>query len=204
MNRSLVRIALAATAAGALSLSIAACGSGGDASAGAKQMSFKLTDAGCDPHDAKVPAGPIAFDVENAGSASVTEFEVLAGDTILGEVENLADGLSGSFSLTLDEGEYTLRCTGGSDEDGTLTVTAGAEAQTSPETGEAIAQYRDYLEQNTAELVATTAGPVARGGGVSGLTRPNTPPPVPPAGAAREKRLAETDASDRHGILCVL
>jgi iron uptake system component EfeO len=161
MNRSLVRIALAAAAAGALSLFIAACGSSGDAPAGAKQMSLELTDAGCDPHDAKAPAGPITFDVENAGSSSVTELEVLDGDTILGEVENLSDGLSGSFSLTLEKGEYTLRCNGGSDEDGTLTVTGGAEAQTSPETEEAIAQYRGYLERNTAELVTATAPFVA-------------------------------------------
>ena len=161
MNRSLVRIALAAAVTGALSLFIAACGSSGDAPAGARQMSFKLTDAGCDPHNAKAPAGPIVFDVENAGSGSVTELEVLDGDTILGEVENLSEGLSGSFSLTLEKGEYTLRCNGGSEEDGTLTVTGDATTKTSPEIEAAIAQYREYLEQNTAELVAKTAPFVA-------------------------------------------
>lgn len=38
------------------------------------------------------------------------EFEVLDGETILGEKENLTEGLSGSFSLTLEKGEYILRC----------------------------------------------------------------------------------------------
>jgi iron uptake system component EfeO len=155
MNRLLVRVALAVAAFGLLSI-LAACGSSDDSPAGAKQMSFKLTDAGCDPHDAKAKAGPIAFDVENAGSSSVTELEVLDGETILGEVENLSEGLSGSFSLTLEEGEYTLRCNGGSNEDGTLAVTGGATARVSPEAEEAIARYRDYLEENTAELVART------------------------------------------------
>ena len=31
-------------------------------------MSFKITDAGCDPHDAEAPAGPITFEVENEGA----------------------------------------------------------------------------------------------------------------------------------------
>ena len=43
-------------------------------------------------------------------------------NTILGERENLSDGLSGSFTLSLDAGEYTLYCPGGdSAERGTLT-----------------------------------------------------------------------------------
>jgi iron uptake system component EfeO len=112
-------------------------------------MSFKLTDAGCDPHNAEAPAGPITFEVENAGSSSVTELEVLDGETILGEVENLSDGLSGNFSLTLEKGEYTLRCNGSEEEDGTLTVTGGAQAQADPGTEAAVADYRKYLEKNT-------------------------------------------------------
>jgi iron uptake system component EfeO len=99
------------------------CGSSSETPAGAKKLSFKLTDAGCVPNTAKAPAGPIVFEVENAGTTSVTEFEVLDGETILGEKENLSDGLSSSFSLTLDAGKYTLYCPGGSDERGTLTVT---------------------------------------------------------------------------------
>jgi iron uptake system component EfeO len=157
MNRRFpVRLSLAAVAFGLVALLAAGCGSSDDRSAGARKASFSLTDAGCDPHDATVPAGPTTFEVENAGSSSVTEFEVLNGETILGEVENLSDGLSGSFSLTLEKGEYTLRCNGGEKEDGTLTVTAGTQAQADPETEAAVADYRGYLERNTAELVAAT------------------------------------------------
>jgi iron uptake system component EfeO len=161
MNRFPVRLSLAALAVGLVALLAAGCGSSDDGPAGAKKMSFKLTDAGCDPHNAKAPAGPISFEVENAGSSSVTELEVLDGETILGEVENLSDGLSGSFSLTLEKGEYTLRCNGGEEEDGTLTVTGGAQAQADPETEAAVADYRKYLEKNTTELVAATAPFVA-------------------------------------------
>lgn len=100
----------------------AGCGSSEDVPKGAKKLSFKLTDQGCVPHSAEAPAGPVLFAVENGGTSAVTEFEVLEGDTILGEKENLSEGLSGSFSLTLDEGRYTIYCPGGSVEQGTLTV----------------------------------------------------------------------------------
>jgi iron uptake system component EfeO len=156
MNRLSLRAALTALAVGLLALFAAACGSSEDAPAGAKKMSFKLTDAGCDPHNAKAAAGPITFEVENDGSSKVTEMEVLDGETILGEKENLSDGLSGSFSLTLEEGEYTLRCNGGDEEDGTLTISGKLTSKNGPQVDAAIARYRDYLEKNTDELVATT------------------------------------------------
>jgi iron uptake system component EfeO len=106
----------------ALILGLSACGSSEETPAGAKTVSLKLTDAGCEPHDAKVPAGPIAFKIENAGTAKVTEVEIMDGDEVLGEEENITEGLDGSFSTTLAAGSYTIYCPGGSEERGTLTV----------------------------------------------------------------------------------
>jgi iron uptake system component EfeO len=160
MNRITLRPALAALAVGLLAVALTACGSSEDAPAGAKKLSFKITDAGCVPHDATVPAGPISFEAEGE-SSKVTEIEVLDGETILGEKENLTEGLSGSFSLTLEEGEYTIRCNGGDQEDGTLKVTGKLAGKSSPEVETAIDNYRGYLEKNTAELVARTRSFVA-------------------------------------------
>lgn len=157
MNRIPVRAASIAVAAGLLAIFAIACGSSDETSSdpGAKALAFKLTDAGCAPHDATAPAGPINFDVEG-DSGSVTELEVLDGETILGEKENITEGLDGSFSLTLEEGEYTIRCNGGDDEDGTLKVSGKLKAANGPEVDKAIAQYRSYLEENAAELTAQT------------------------------------------------
>ncbi len=156
MTRLTARILPIALGIGLTAFLAAGCGSGNDAPEGAKKMAFELTDAGCVPNQAKAPAGPITFDVENAGTSKVTELEVLDGDTILGEVENLSDGLSGSFSLTLEQGEYTLYCPGGSDEKGTLTVSGELKAENSPEVKAAVDEYRGYLEENTDELAAST------------------------------------------------
>lgn len=148
--------ALLAIGVGLAAIAATGCGSSGEAPAGAKRMSFAITDAGCEPNTAKAPAGPIVFEVENTGTSKVTELEVLDGEAILGEVENLSEGLSGTFSLTLEQGEYTLYCPGGSEERGTLTVSGALQAKNSPRVEAAIADYRSYLDQNTGELVAAT------------------------------------------------
>jgi iron uptake system component EfeO len=157
MNRLPLRALLVAAALGLLAVFAAACGSSDDAPAGAKKMAFKLTDAGCTPHDAKAPAGPIDFEVVNDGTSKVTEMEIMDGETILGEKENLSDGLSGSFALTLEKGEYVIYCPGGDDERGTLVVSGELKAANSPEVEAAVVeQYREYIERNTDELVAET------------------------------------------------
>lgn len=149
----------AATAITAVALLIAGCGSGDDPPAGATKLSFTLTDAGCDPTDASAPAGPITFEIANDGADAVTELEILDGDKILGERENLTDGLNGDFSLNLDAGEYTVYCPGGDTERGTLTVTGGGGAgstSASPNAAAAIKNYRGYVETSTGDLVAKT------------------------------------------------
>jgi iron uptake system component EfeO len=163
MHRIRVRPALLAGALVLLlSLFATACGSGDDetttnAAAETEALTFALTDAGCDPVDAEAPAGPITFEVENASANSdVHELEVLDGETVLGETPDLAEGHSGSFSLALEQGEYTLLCPGSDGEAGTLTVSGELETANSPEVEAAIADYRAYLEENTAALVAAT------------------------------------------------
>ena len=81
---------------------------------------------------------------------------MLDGETVLGEKENLTEGLGGNFVLTLEKGEYTLVCNGGSEGGGTLTVTGKLRAANSPQVNAAVTEYRKYLEQNAGELVRGT------------------------------------------------
>jgi iron uptake system component EfeO len=155
MRRVPVRALIAAGALALLALFVAACGSSDKAPAGSKELSYTLTDEGCSPHDAAAPAGPINFKVKGE-SAGVTELEVLDGETLLGERENITDGITGSFALTLEEGEYTVRCNGGSEEDGTLKVTGKLQSTTSPAVEKAIDGYKEYLLENSTELTELT------------------------------------------------
>ena len=126
MNRVPVRALIAAAALACWRCSWQPAAPAAQRAGRLQEMAFKLTDAGCEPHNATAKAGPIDFKVENGGSAGVTEMEVLEGETLLGERENITEGLYGSFALTLEEGEYTIQCNGGTEEDGTLKVTGEA------------------------------------------------------------------------------
>jgi iron uptake system component EfeO len=128
------------------------------AAAGAKSNSVKvdINDGGC-PAGLKIKAGPTTFKVTNSGSGDVSEFEILSGDHIIGEVENVAPGLNKEFSLTLKPGTYKTACPGGSDHATAKLVVTGTEATklSAPGTA-AVDQYRQYLEAQTAELVTAT------------------------------------------------
>jgi iron uptake system component EfeO len=115
-------------AVAAVALLCAACGSdepgapGGDGTV----IDVTITPAGCLPDPIEASAGTIGFAVTNDGATAVSEFEILdADDRILGEVENIAAGLSGGFSVSLPAGDYVTYCPGATRERGSLHVTAG-------------------------------------------------------------------------------
>ena len=167
--RSVVRGTAAGMTIVALTVLLSACGSSSSTDktvGGARTVRVSITDAGCEPAVLKIPAGPANFVVSAKGSGKSTEFEVLKGTRILGEKENLAPGLSGSFSLKLAPGDYTTKCTGADREQGKLTVTAAtASAPGSVRTTAALRTategYRMWVEAQCVELLARTGRFVA-------------------------------------------
>jgi iron uptake system component EfeO len=124
-------------------------------------VTIDLTAQGCAPKPAKIPAGPVDFNVTNSGAGSVSEAELRTADLahILGEQENLTPGLSGGFSLTLQPGTYKVSCPGASQPHWTFTVTGkatGSSWQSSPQLAAAVQGYSGYVHQNTAGLVSHT------------------------------------------------
>jgi FTR1 family protein len=141
-------------------LLLVACGSDDNksaGSAGAKQVAIKLTDAGCEPASLKLDAGRTEFKVTNGGTGRVSEFEVLSGSRILGEKENLVAGLSGTFTINLKPGEYSMACPGGKTAaTGALNVGGAAVAETGakdPLLTSATQSYRSYVKNKSAILV---------------------------------------------------
>ena len=113
---------------------LAACGGGAPPSSGpaaslpegtygveAREYSFT-------PSAVAVPAGEVTFQVRNAGTQE-HEFEILQGETVVGEVEGLVPGLTKTLTLPLEAGTYQYMCKlNGHDQlgmKGTLTVTGG-------------------------------------------------------------------------------
>jgi high-affinity iron transporter len=145
-------------------VALAGCGSsssGGGAKAGVRSVAVKLVKTGCSPAKLSLPAGPAKFAVSNDDASALSELEILDHGRIVAEVENVPPGLSGSFSVTLKPGKYTLSCPGGTEHngEGTLTVTGKAAAVTATDAAAqkaAIGRYRDFLEQQSDLLVAKT------------------------------------------------
>ncbi|WP_445150820.1 iron uptake system protein EfeO [Baekduia sp. Peel2402] len=178
---------IVASALVAVALLLVACGSddSSDNAAGSttKQVAVKLTDAGCEPASMKLDAGRVEFKVTNGGTGRVSEFEVLSGARILGEKENLVAGLSGSFTVNLKPGQYSLACPGGKTAaTGVLTVGGSATAAAGsddPLLKSATASYASYvtnqsktLTKRTEEFVAAVkAGDVEKAKSLFSATR---------------------------------
>ncbi len=168
------RGAVLTVAAAGLALVMSGCSSSGSssssqASAGAaaaggdkpSTVKISLTSQGCEPKPASVPAGPVEFDVSNAGAGSVSEAELRTSDLahILGEQENLTPGLSGGFSLTIQPGTYTISCPGASQSSWTFKVTGKANGpawQSNPQLVTAVDGYAAYVKQNITNLISHT------------------------------------------------
>jgi iron uptake system component EfeO len=143
------------TAAVAAALLLASCG-GSDDAKGGKKVSIALTNNGCAPAKLSTPAGPTTFEITNKGSDKATEFEVQKGSQILGEKENITDGLSGSFSLNLKPGRYVTFCGQGTPK-GVLVVTGKAQkAQANPQLDAAVRGYDRYVRDQVVALRTAT------------------------------------------------
>src|SRR5262249_34809932 len=104
-------------------------------------------------------AGPTTFHVTNEGSAAVTEFEVLEGSRILGEVENVIPGGDRTFSLTLRAGSYKTYCPGGSQFDhGSVEVANAPSALAIDSTAgaRAVQTYLSYVRSEADHLISAT------------------------------------------------
>ncbi|HEY2176926.1 MAG TPA: iron uptake system protein EfeO [Mycobacteriales bacterium] len=163
-TRALTGVAAVGMLAGAL----AGCGSHKNEAAGSAKakgsgnVEIVLTDDGCAPKPATVPAGPLTFTVRNDNTNKVSEAEVMAQNRILGEKENLTPGLSGSFSLRLDAGRYIVNCPNAATDHATLTVSGAKRADDSkPELTAAVGSYQRYVVAEVDKLVPATDAFVA-------------------------------------------
>jgi len=174
-SMSLPRIAIGATAV-LMAAGLTACGGSksddGSAtksasSAKARELKLQLTNEGCTPANASVPAGPVKVVISNPGATKSDEVELKNTDGIIvGERENIAPGLSSDFTLTLRPGKYVLNCTFQNDtrDNGSITVTGAAAAEpvvADSALAKATADYLAYVKAETAELTTSTKAFVA-------------------------------------------
>ena len=167
-------------------VAVAGCGSGSSSGgANGKKVAVTLVDAGCTPQQMSVAAGPVTFDVTNGGTSKVSEMELKnSSGIILGESENVVEGVPGHFSLNLKPGRYVVSCPNGDKEDqGKLVATGTATAQPDRASAALLAKatsgYKAYVIAQTAQLKSRTqqfvaalkAGDTAKAKALFGPTR---------------------------------
>ena len=153
---------VAPAAAGLLAVAgLAGCGGGDDADAtNGGPIAVKATDTVCEVGDTEIDAGQVTFKVTNTGS-KVNEFYVYAaGDRVMGEVENIAPGLSRELRVELTAGTYETACKPGMSGRGirgALKV-SGTAATVAPDAAltQAAESYQRYVRSQTAALLTKT------------------------------------------------
>lgn len=157
-NRATVPVGLAVVALLATGCDSAA---GDDAGGNGTAVDVALTSGGCKPKPASIDAGPVTFTVHNEGAGKVSEAELRSGGTIMGEKENLTPGLSGTFSLNLKAGTYSVYCPNADQDTWTFKVTGTAAKskltrQERADLKKATSGYHDYIVAQTGKLVRAT------------------------------------------------
>lgn len=168
-TRTVVAVAsslLAVSALAACSSGSSSDGSGGNAASNTSDtVKITLAQSGCKAESASYDAGALTFQVENTDATGSTEIELRLGERIIGEKENLPPGFSGSFSLQVAPGDYTLYCPGTDNPESTITVTGTAQTSAGTDTAALLTQgatdYGQYIELQAGLLVENTKPLVA-------------------------------------------
>ncbi|GAB3945231.1 iron uptake system protein EfeO [Micromonospora vulcania] len=150
-------------AAGVLATTgVAACSDSdkGDAGAAGGPIAVKANDTACEVGTTDLGAGTATFKITNSG-AKVTEFYVYAsGDRVMGEVENIAPGLSRELHVELPAGTYETACKPGMSGKGirgALKVSGSAQPLTADAAlADATDNYQRYVKSQTGALLEKT------------------------------------------------
>ncbi len=115
---------------------------------------------GCTTDRREFAAGALTFKIKNEDATAVSEVELLSGQRIVGEKENVPPGFTGEFAVTVAAGTYTLYCPGAQPERTTLTVTgrsaAPGDASVAALLKTATAGYATYVSTQVSALLTAT------------------------------------------------
>jgi iron uptake system component EfeO len=150
----------------ATALALTSCSSSGSgepgpaagAPANGRVANVTITAAhGCRADHVSFRSGALTVKIRNTDATAVSEVELLSGQRIVGEKENIPPGFSGEFTVTVSAGKYTLYCPGANPERSTLAVT-GESAAPSDDTLTVLLRratngYRDYVSTQVAALL---------------------------------------------------
>ncbi|MET7284819.1 iron uptake system protein EfeO [Streptomyces sp. NPDC005573] len=145
-----VRLTVTAAATVAALCALPACTAKSDAKDG-DAIKVTAADSTCETSAKSVPAGQVTLKIENKGEKA-TEVEILfPDDRIVSEKENIGPGTKYTLTAEVKAGSYEIACRPGMKGRGIrqkLDVTgAGAAAKRDPRLDKAVADYREYAQE---------------------------------------------------------
>ncbi|GAA3109703.1 iron uptake system protein EfeO [Streptomyces echinatus] len=151
-----VRLTVTAAATAAALTALSACTAKSDAKDG-DAIQVTAADSKCETSATSVPAGQVTLKIENKGSKA-TEVEILfPDDRIVSEKENIGPGTKYTLTAEVKAGAYEIACRPGMKGHGVrqkLTVTgAGTAAKRDPKLDTAVADYRQYAQDQADETL---------------------------------------------------
>lgn len=151
-----VRPTVTAAATVAALTALSACTAKSDAGDG-KAIEVTAADSRCDTSAKSVPAGQVTLKIENKGSKATEVEIVFPDDRIVSEKENIGPGTKYTLTAEVKAGTYEIACRPGMKGHGVrqkLTVTGGGKsAQRDPRLDKAVADYRQYAQDQADETL---------------------------------------------------
>ncbi|MEW2291428.1 iron uptake system protein EfeO [Streptomyces sp. NPDC006743] len=152
-----VRLSVVTAAATAAALTaVTACTAKSDASDG-DAIQVTAADSTCETSAKSVPAGQVTLKIENKGSRATEVEIVFPDDRIVSEKENIGPGTKYTLTAEVKAGSYEIACRPGMKGHGVrqkLTVTGkGAAAARDPRLDKAVADYRQYAQDQADETL---------------------------------------------------
>lgn len=144
-----------------LSIVLVGCTSTTKSDAGSNKLEVSFdADKGCSEKSYEAKSGTLEITGKNTGK-DVGELEVLDGDRISGEAENIISGASKTFTVKLEEGDYEFFCGRKQAKRSTLKIVKNADtdstsAEASPAIMQATKDYKAYVLEQT-ELLKVSA-----------------------------------------------
>ncbi|WP_416978746.1 iron uptake system protein EfeO [Streptomyces sp. T028] len=140
---------------------VTGCTEKSDAKDGDRIIKVTATDSKCETSKKEISAGHVELAIENKGSKVTEVYVLFPDDRVVTERENIGPGTKQRVTAEVKAGDYQIACKPGMKGTGIrqdLKVTGGSVAKRDPKLDKAVADYREYAQEQadaTIPLVET-------------------------------------------------
>ncbi|HEY8982417.1 MAG TPA: iron uptake system protein EfeO [Streptomyces sp.] len=155
MRAARLTVVTAAATLAALT-AVTGCTEKSGAEDGDRVVKVTATDDKCETSKKSISAGHVELAIENKGSKVTEVYLLFPDERIVSERENIGAGTKQRLTAEVKAGDYLIACKPGMKGKGirqTLSVSGKSTAQRDPRLDRAVAEYREYAQQQAEETL---------------------------------------------------